>query len=569
MKITSISIENFRSIKNETIQFPENGILALVGPNNAGKSNILRAIDNLLGDSWFSGDRAELNDFYQRDKSHPIKIEINLTEESKVYINTAENSWATFIYKGHKVSKFNPPLGLTGNIKEDYPCTYLAANRNLEQSLQFRSYDLMGKIARKFQDKAITSKDEIEDKFNQIIDILNKVPGFKKFQDDFVSYFDELQTDSPYRLQVNFKAFSPLNYFKTLNILANDTSINSEYDIDTAELGDGNKSLLLFSLIRSYAKNFKTDAVGILAIEEPEIYLHPQARRHLFEIFKEITSTSSIQIIYTTHSPDFISTENFPSIGVVRKDPLLGTLVKMVSIDDLVTKSLETGVPKEKVNNENIADFYANTSNATTNEAFFATRILLVEGDTETLSFPLIFNCSKVSLDKSGISVIQVGGKNQIPKYWRLFHAFEIPVTIFMDYDDVDSNKQILDCFDLEKESISQGSEPYKIMKLNSTAIVIFYQDFESYLRSDFGNDSIFNTYYSEAVDLFKPKMKNGKPDQLKGQIARFTLRKLISINNYKPSFIDDLLNQIDIVEPTVSTTPTPSSIILEEDLPF
>ena len=36
MKIKQITIENFRSIKNETIVFPDSGILALVGPNDDG-----------------------------------------------------------------------------------------------------------------------------------------------------------------------------------------------------------------------------------------------------------------------------------------------------------------------------------------------------------------------------------------------------------------------------------------------------------------------------------------------------------------------------------------------------
>jgi len=77
---------------------------------------------------------------------------------------------------------------------------------------------------------------------------------------------------------------------------------------------------MLFALIRSYAKNFKQEATGLLAIEEPEIYLHPQARRHLYKIFKEIVKDSNIQIVYTTHSPDFLSTEEFSSIGLVSKD---------------------------------------------------------------------------------------------------------------------------------------------------------------------------------------------------------------------------------------------------------
>lgn len=39
MKITQIEIKNFRSIKDITIQPSE--LMALVGPNNAGKTNIL------------------------------------------------------------------------------------------------------------------------------------------------------------------------------------------------------------------------------------------------------------------------------------------------------------------------------------------------------------------------------------------------------------------------------------------------------------------------------------------------------------------------------------------------
>jgi predicted ATP-dependent endonuclease of OLD family len=61
MKIREIRIKNFRSIKEEIIEFPESGILALVGPNNAGKSNILKAINNLLGDSWIVRFSATLN----------------------------------------------------------------------------------------------------------------------------------------------------------------------------------------------------------------------------------------------------------------------------------------------------------------------------------------------------------------------------------------------------------------------------------------------------------------------------------------------------------------------------
>ncbi len=64
MKIKKIYIKNFRSIKELSLTFPEKGLLVLVGSNNAGKSNILRAIDALLGDSWFTTDKLEIYDHF-------------------------------------------------------------------------------------------------------------------------------------------------------------------------------------------------------------------------------------------------------------------------------------------------------------------------------------------------------------------------------------------------------------------------------------------------------------------------------------------------------------------------
>ncbi|MHB8963741.1 MAG: ATP-dependent nuclease, partial [Saccharofermentanales bacterium] len=45
MKIRSVGIKNFRSLKDVTIVF--DSVTTLIGPNGAGKSNVLRALD------WF------------------------------------------------------------------------------------------------------------------------------------------------------------------------------------------------------------------------------------------------------------------------------------------------------------------------------------------------------------------------------------------------------------------------------------------------------------------------------------------------------------------------------------
>lgn len=50
MKISRVHIENYRSIKS--LDFSPNNYCALIGENNAGKSNILKAINLVLGETW-------------------------------------------------------------------------------------------------------------------------------------------------------------------------------------------------------------------------------------------------------------------------------------------------------------------------------------------------------------------------------------------------------------------------------------------------------------------------------------------------------------------------------------
>jgi len=52
-RLEKLTIRGYRSIKDEiTIRFPENMPVILVGENNSGKSNIVHALDLILGETW-------------------------------------------------------------------------------------------------------------------------------------------------------------------------------------------------------------------------------------------------------------------------------------------------------------------------------------------------------------------------------------------------------------------------------------------------------------------------------------------------------------------------------------
>ncbi len=68
-----ITIDKFRSIDHIDFTFPDKSPLILVGENNAGKSNIIAAIDIILGEMHPKYRLIEQKDYYQRT---PCNIEI-------------------------------------------------------------------------------------------------------------------------------------------------------------------------------------------------------------------------------------------------------------------------------------------------------------------------------------------------------------------------------------------------------------------------------------------------------------------------------------------------------------
>lgn len=587
MKISKIHIENFKSIKKLDLEFPNSGILSLVGPNNAGKSNTIRAINNLLGESWINKDRMNLSDFYNRNKDLAMKIEITFDNNWK-YIFDSNEKWPKYLDEnGSFINQNHVPDGSKGSVKEDFPCTYLPATRTLEDNMQFHNWNLMGKIAKDFHTKALSKKEILEDKFKEIMQIMDQVDGFQNFKNDFIRFFEDMQSDSPYKLRVDFKAFTPLNYFKNINILANDKTIDDEYNIGIEELGEGNKNLILFALVRSYAKNFRNSAQGLLALEEPEIYLHPQARRHLFSIFNEIVRNSNIQIILTTHSDSFLETEKFNQIGLVSKTKEDGTTIKQLSNSEFITFCNQTGGPRG-LTSEKVANHYAITSNNKINEAFFSKYLILVEGDTEECAFPIFFKKLGLNCDMKGVSIIGVDGITQIPKYWRLFYSFKIPISVVVDNDSSKSDNHhrdlISSCFNTQEIDLLADVNIYKV--LNTSKVDIFDQklivlddNYEKALQKDLQKYCQDNNKEYKYANFQRSAGEKFTTGDQKGYRARFIAMSIVyEYPDYTPSFILKIHDEISrnslssrsaIDNAPTSTEVTPPNTSLTDDLPF
>ena len=94
MKISRVVIKNFRSIKS--LEFSPKEICILVGENNAGKSNILSALNFLLGETWPSSRSIDRSDYYNEDITQPIEIRVKFEDN----LDNIQEIWCLIPWDG-------------------------------------------------------------------------------------------------------------------------------------------------------------------------------------------------------------------------------------------------------------------------------------------------------------------------------------------------------------------------------------------------------------------------------------------------------------------------------------
>jgi putative ATP-dependent endonuclease of the OLD family len=159
------------------------------------------------------------------------------------------------------------------------------------------------------------------------------------------------------------------------------------------------QNLIMISIFQTYAEL----CVGkvIFGIEEPEIYLYPTAQRALYKSMQELSVET--QIIYTTHSQNFVDAYRFPEVQLVDKNDGLGTFVSKKS-------SYVNWTNAEKNRFKIYAHFDSDR-----NDIFFAKKYILVEGDSDKVFWStIIVEKFGINIHKEGVSIIECGGKQGV-----------------------------------------------------------------------------------------------------------------------------------------------------------
>lgn len=154
--------------------------------------------------------------------------------------------------------------------------------------------------------------------------------------------------------------------------------------------------------------------------EEPELYLHPQAQRSLFDSFVNLSEFGS-QVILCTHSSGLIDVERYKSIYIATKE---------TGSDETTVKQCVDNLFEDDAKKDFNLSYWINPDRG---ELFFASKVVLLEGATEKTVFPLL--AKKIGVFRYDYTLIDCGSKDNIPLYVKLLNKFKIPYVAVYDRD--------------------------------------------------------------------------------------------------------------------------------------
>ncbi|MGP1666748.1 MAG: ATP-dependent nuclease, partial [Rhodanobacter sp.] len=200
--------------------------------------------------------------------------------------------------------------------------------------------------------------------------------------------------------------------------------------------GHGFQRTLLISALQLLAQSGAASAEGVicLAIEEPELFQHPIQAQTFAKVLRSLAENASkrIQVTYATHSPYFLEARHFDQVRRLTRssDETHVVTAHIATIDDVKTK-LNGTVDSDQVGRQ-LDRIITNRLSV----ALFASRVLLVEGDTEVAVFYGIGDRDVVGrLESQGLSIIPAGGKGGIPLAHAILTCLGIPTYVLFDAD--------------------------------------------------------------------------------------------------------------------------------------
>lgn len=379
MSIKRLTIEGLRGFcekKEINFAMPDgghegSGLTVLVGPNNSGKSTIIEAIHMLNNNTKnvpienrnkHTNHRLFIEAINGKDESIILKTTKNEGSSVEILINNNEIE--------HNDGKFLNAFILSSKraISSTFNSSYAQDRSDYKSNAPENEYRPNNTINNNFGNRL----NEILKKKEQFTEVLAKV----------LSPVPEWTIES----SVNGASYLEFSFGDTHH----------------GSIGAGDGFINIFNIVDAL---YDSAEENVILIDEPEISLHPDLQKRLFNLLVEYSKDK--QIIISTHSPYFIDWDIFANQGKVirfKKDE------NKIQTYELSDKS------KEEIRKLLNDPCNIHTFGLDTNDIFFLQEnVIVVEGQDDVVCYKKIFKNNNFD-PKASFFGWGAGGKNNIDK---------------------------------------------------------------------------------------------------------------------------------------------------------
>jgi putative ATP-dependent endonuclease of OLD family len=334
MRILSLQIENFRTIESMQLSLHPT-YTAICGPNDSGKTNVIRAIRALLKEEddtppFFDSAEISYKDDFPKWKTQEsagqnvavsaqlviergrdaglfqsIVKQLEIAEpglELNVTVKTSHAPEATtkdcIVKVGEKEYKGLDAQEVINRI-QSANCVIFHNSTQAQPRMFFRGGMALGQL------KEISRENELQlEKMEKTVN-----SGLTKVARGQQKEIEELLG----KLELKYKVGLSLPTLEFSHVPFGITLGETKFKVGLKEWGSGTRNrtqilLALFTAKRiAESEESARKTTPVMIIEEPECFLHPSAQAEFARVIRDLADEFSVQVIMTTHSPFMLS----------------------------------------------------------------------------------------------------------------------------------------------------------------------------------------------------------------------------------------------------------------------
>lgn len=458
ISISKVRIENFRSIENLELSLSMTNVL--IGANNCGKSNFLKAINVALGqnkivssediyvgkDEVLDNTKCATIDIMLRPVDTTNKI---LSAFSDFWIGVFTEEWITtgdpigdyvgirtilqydalkndYIVVRKQITDWGDSISsagvsrrkaFTGDMNTYISAFYMDAQRDVVDDIKDRK-SYFGRATSRV-DLSQEKISEIERQLNDVnSQIVESIPALSQTATRIAAIASTVGAANG-TIEIEPLARKMTDLHKGMDVIFRD---GGAARLSVSQHGMGTRSWISFLTLGAYVDWEKqrlveddpeSESYIMLTMEEPEAHLHPQAQQKLYSQLCKFSG----QKIISTHSPSIVAQAEL--CDLIHFEKINGKTQAHSFNASNYTEEEKNRIKREVISSHG--------------ELLFAKAIVLCEGITEEQALPIYFQ-EKYGIDPTfcGINIIGIGGQNY-KTFLSLIKNFHIHWYIFSD----------------------------------------------------------------------------------------------------------------------------------------